>query len=122
ALARLAAEAEAGVGADPDAAAAEQDAEEETVERPISLNRQRMTAVLEALKASGAASVLDLGCGEGTLLRDLLADKQFTRIVGMDVSLRSLEKAAERLRLDRMPERQRARLTLLHGSLMYRDA
>ncbi len=122
ALARLAAEAEAGVGADPDAAAAEQDAEEETVERPISLNRQRMTAVLEALKANGAASVLDLGCGEGTLLRDLLAEKQFTRIVGMDVSLRSLEKAAERLRLDRMPERQRARLTLLHGSLMYRDA
>src|SRR5206468_8396359 len=42
-------------------------------------------------------------------------------IVGVDVSHHALEGAARRLRLDRMPERQRARIRLLHGSLTYRD-
>jgi 3' terminal RNA ribose 2'-O-methyltransferase Hen1 len=64
---------------------------------------------------------LDLGCGEGRLLRGLLDDRQFTRIVGMDVSYRALEMAMDRLKLDRMPPKQRVRIELLHGSLMYRD-
>jgi 3' terminal RNA ribose 2'-O-methyltransferase Hen1 len=104
------------------AAPAVGDAEEGALERPLSLNEQRLAAVLGALRASGAASVVDLGCGEGRLLRLLLDDRQFTRIVGMDVSYRTLETAADRLKLERMPERQRERLTLLHGSLVYRDA
>jgi hypothetical protein len=33
-----------------------------------------------------------------------------------------LERASERLKLDRMSEAQQQRLKLLHGSLMYRDA
>jgi 3' terminal RNA ribose 2'-O-methyltransferase Hen1 len=41
--------------------------------------------------------------------------------VGVDVSHRALEEAARRLRLDRMPERKRDRLTLLQGSLTYTD-
>jgi 3' terminal RNA ribose 2'-O-methyltransferase Hen1 len=65
--------------------------------------------------------VLDLGCGEGKLLRELLKDKQFEEIVGMDVSIRSLETARERLWLDRLPERQATRIKLIHGSLIYRD-
>jgi 3' terminal RNA ribose 2'-O-methyltransferase Hen1 len=40
----------------------------------------------------------------------------------MDVSHRALEIAAERLKLDRMPPMQRERISLLHGSLLYRDA
>ena len=87
-----------------------------------SLNEQRHGAVLAALRASGARSVLDLGCGEGKLLRELLADRQFERIVGMDVSVRSLEIAQKRLNLERLPERQAERLQLIHGSLIYRDA
>jgi 3' terminal RNA ribose 2'-O-methyltransferase Hen1 len=39
----------------------------------------------------------------------------------MDVSIRSLESARDRLKPDRLPERQAARLKLLHGSLTYRD-
>ncbi|MGH7719833.1 MAG: methyltransferase domain-containing protein, partial [Gemmatimonadaceae bacterium] len=97
------------------------DAEEGALERPLSLNDQRLAAVLGALRASGAASVLDLGCGEGRLLQMLLDDRQFTRIVGMDVSYRALEIAGDRLRLDRLPARQRERIALMHGSLMYRD-
>jgi 3' terminal RNA ribose 2'-O-methyltransferase Hen1 len=40
----------------------------------------------------------------------------------MDVSYRALEIAAERLRLDRLPPKQRERLHLIQGSLLYRDA
>jgi 3' terminal RNA ribose 2'-O-methyltransferase Hen1 len=97
------------------------DRAEEVLERPLSLNEQRLGAVLVAIRASGARRVLDLGCGEGKLLRELLKDKQFEEIVGLDVSIRSLETAHDRLRLDRMPEKQAARLKLVHGSLIYRD-
>lgn len=91
-------------------------------ERGPTLNAMRLATVLAALRGCGAASVIDLGCGEGKLVRLLLEDRRFTRIVGMDVSLRSLKIAAERLRLERLPPLQRQRIDLLHGSLMYRDA
>jgi 3' terminal RNA ribose 2'-O-methyltransferase Hen1 len=106
---------------DPDAAAEAHAMEEEAIERSISLNEQRLGSVLAVLKASGAARVLDLGCGEGRLLQALLKERQFTEIVGMDVSHRALEIAHDRLRYDRLPPVQKERLRLLHGSLIYRD-
>jgi 3' terminal RNA ribose 2'-O-methyltransferase Hen1 len=118
ALARLVVE-EQPMEAEGDARPADQ--AEDTLERPISLHEHRLGAVLAAIRASGARRVLDLGCGEGKLLRELLKDPQFEEIVGLDVSIRSLETASERLKLDRMPERQAARIQLLHGSLTYRD-
>ncbi len=96
-------------------------AEEAQLEEKVTLNEQRLGTVLSVLKGSGAKRVLDLGCGEGKLVRALLADKQFAEIVGMDVSWRSLEVATERLKLDRLPPMQRERVKLIHGSLMYRD-
>jgi len=118
AIARLVSEEESE---EDDDSAAVRDAEERTLERPLSLHEQRLELVHAVLRDSGATTVLDLGCGEGRLLRRLLAERQFARIVGMDVSHRSLEIAADRLRLDRMPPMQRERITLLHGSLVYRD-
>jgi len=100
---------------------ARHDAEEEQIEKPISLHEQRLKAVLEVLKESGATRVLDLGCGEGRLLRGLLREKQFHEIVGMDVAFRSLEIARDKLRLDRMPPYQAQRIKLIQGSLTYRD-
>jgi 3' terminal RNA ribose 2'-O-methyltransferase Hen1 len=97
------------------------DQAEDALERPVSLNEQRLGAVLAALRAGGARRVLDLGCGEGRLLKELLKDPQFEEVVGMDVSIRSLEAAQARLKLDRLPERQAARIRLIHGSLIYRD-
>jgi 3' terminal RNA ribose 2'-O-methyltransferase Hen1 len=94
---------------------------EEALERLLSLNEQRLGAVVAALRASGARRVLDLGCGAGSLLRELLQDNQFEQLVGMDVSIRSLEAAQRRLKLDRLPPVQANRIQLIHGSLMYRD-
>lgn len=94
---------------------------EELLEKPLCLNEQRLGAVLAALRASGAKRVIDLGCGEGRLLRELAREKQFSEIVGMDVSIRSLEMAGRRLRLATLPRLQGERVKLVQGSLMYRD-
>ena len=92
-----------------------------SVEKQPSLHEARLQTVFERLKETGAKRVLDLGCGEGKLLRLLLAERQFETIVGMDVSWRTLETARERLKLDELPERQRSRIELIQGSLTYRD-
>jgi len=67
------------------------------------------------------SQVLDLGCGEGKLLKALRDDRTFENIVGLDVSHRMLEIARERLHLDRLPATQQARLTFIQGALTYRD-
>jgi len=77
--------------------------------------------VLEALQAEGAARVVDLGCGEGALLRELIQDARFSEVLGVDVSPRALEVAERRLNMGRMPDSQRARLRLIQSSLTYRD-
>ncbi len=107
---------------DPDRQEEERAGEEEAVERRINLNEQRLGAVVAAIRASGARRVLDLGCGEGRLLAALLKGTDAAEIVGMDVSHRALERARERLRLDRLPPKQAERLRLFQGSLGYRDA
>lgn len=107
---------------EPDTAAAQHDAAEAAIEKPLSLHQQRLETVLAALKNSGAGRVLDLGCGEGRLLALLLRESQFTQIRGMDVSYSTLEEAAARLRLDRLPPKKRERIDLIQGSLLYRDA
>lgn len=106
---------------DPDAIAVNHNSEEEAVERRLNLNEQRLNTVLAALKSANAKRVLDLGCGEGKLLRVLLQEQSFHEIVGVDVSHRTLQIAQERLRLERLPARQRDRIKLMHGSLTYRD-
>jgi 3' terminal RNA ribose 2'-O-methyltransferase Hen1 len=94
---------------------------EEAIEKPLRLADQRMTAVQNALRSAGAKRVLDLGCGEGRLLRQLITDQFFDEIVGVDTSMAALIRARQKLDMDRMPPAQRSRLRLLHGSLTYRD-
>lgn len=86
------------------------------------LSRLRADAVLAELRDAGARTVVDLGCGEGALLARLLEDHSIERVLGVDVSHRALERAAARLHLDTMPERQRARVELAQSSLTYTDA
>ncbi len=89
--------------------------------RPQSLAQQRIEAVLAALQSVQAHRIVDMGCGEGALLRRLLQEPTYTEVVGADVSSRALGIATKRLGLDRMPDSQRARLRLLQSSLMYGD-
>jgi 3' terminal RNA ribose 2'-O-methyltransferase Hen1 len=107
---------------DADEQAEEAAAQEEAVERRVSLHDQRLNAVRDVILESGAKRVLDLGCGEGKLIRLLLKETQFEAVVGMDVSHVQLEKAHQRINPDRLPSRVASKLTLLHGSLVYRDA
>lgn len=107
----------------------ERDGEEEAVENLLpkasespSLHAQRLGRVLQVLEESGARSVLDLGCGEGKLLRMLVAQPQFTRIGALEVSHRALDIARDKLKLERRPESERERVHFWHGSLLYRDA
>jgi 3' terminal RNA ribose 2'-O-methyltransferase Hen1 len=99
--------------------------EEEEVGQPevqrLPLNAQRHDAVLQALLELGARSVVDLGCGPGLFLERLVGTPAFTRVAGSDVDTRSLERAARRLHVDRMSERQSERLTLFQGALTYED-
>jgi len=96
--------------------------EEEQLEAPLTLNEQRMEAVLGALRRNGVRRVVDVGCGEGKLLRKMVRDKAFEQILGMDVSFMALERAKARLHLAEASERQKARVQLIQGSLTYRDA
>jgi 3' terminal RNA ribose 2'-O-methyltransferase Hen1 len=91
---------------------------EASIEKPLGLNQQRMNIVIDLLKVHRAKRVVDLGCGEGKLIKLLLAEPSFTEILGMDVTYRSLEIAQQRLKVDRYPE---SRLRLIQGSLTYRD-
>lgn len=91
---------------------------------PVPRPRQgaaRVEAVVEALRAERAARIVDVGCGEGALLRELIRHPEFTEIVGVDVSPRALERAERSLHFDRMPDQQRARITLRQSSLTYVD-
>jgi 3' terminal RNA ribose 2'-O-methyltransferase Hen1 len=99
----------------------ERETQEDIIEKPMSLNQQRMETVVAALKANGVQKIVDLGCGEGKLLKLLLKEPTFQSILGMDVTYRSLEIARERV-LDKLPTHQQGRLQLIQGSLNYRDA
>lgn len=92
-----------------------------TDEAPKPLNALRHDAVLTGIVASGAASVIDLGCGPGQFLGRLLATRGIDRVVGCDASVRSLQRAAQRLHLDDMTERQRGRIDLFQAALTYED-
>lgn len=85
------------------------------------LNDRRLDAVVRAVRSCGARSVADLGCGEGRLLSRLINESQITKLAGLDVSIYALERARDRLHLDRAAEYKRDKVALLQGSLTYRD-
>lgn len=120
-LARMALERLAELDDSPESDGEPADEAAPEPEPTVRLNERRYMRVAEALAESGARSVLDLGCGSGKLLHRPFKNRQFEKIVGVDAATRELELARDRLDLDRLPESQRARVTLLHGALTYRD-
>ncbi|WP_044205291.1 3' terminal RNA ribose 2'-O-methyltransferase Hen1 [Flammeovirga sp. OC4] len=102
----------------------DEDVEENEVEENVkkeTLHTQRLKLVLEKLLASGAKNVIDLGCGEGKLIRMLIKEKQLEKIVGMDVSYQDLTKCKERLHWEEMAPKQKDRIDLFQGALTYQD-
>ena len=85
------------------------------------LNTQRLETVKNAVLSCGASSVIDLGCGECRLTSLLLNEQQIKKVTACDVSVAELEKAAQRLHLDRMQTYRKNKLTLMQASLTYRD-
>lgn len=94
---------------------------EDVLEKPIRLHELRLDTVAQVLKDRGATTVLDLGCGEGKLMRRLIKERSIRRIVGVDPSVRTLERAHRKLRLDQAGDAMAERVTLQMGSLTYGD-
>lgn len=101
--------------------AAQIGAKEQAKEKPETLHTMRHDYLVKWIKEARPDSVLDLGCGEGKLMKKLVPINGLRRIVGMDVSFFELEKAARSLRLEDAAPALAERVQLIHGSLMYRD-
>lgn len=107
---------------DEDSEVEEVDTTVEIEQQPkLSVHDHRLQTVCDTLKNLGVTTVADLGCGEGKLLRILARERQFKKLLGMDVCLRSLDYAERRLGLKDATQQKRDRIRLIHGSLMYRD-
>ncbi len=99
----------------------ETETQEEKLERPISLHQQRLDKVLSTLREMGVHRVVDLGCGEGKLLLPLAKEPKIEAILGMDVASRSLSIARDRIDRSHLAPRQKDKIQLIQGSVLYRD-
>lgn len=90
-------------------------------QKKVTLHQKRLELVLEQVKKTEAEKVIDLGCGEGKLLKMLLKDRQFKQITGMDISYQSLSRAKERMYWEEMSPKQKERIQLFQGALTYKD-
>ena len=93
----------------------------EEIKKKETLHQKRLAVVLEQIKMSEAKTVIDLGCGEGKLLRMLLKERQFSKIAGMDISYNELVKAKDRLHWEELAPKQKDRIELFQGALTYKD-
>ncbi|XP_059288742.1 small RNA 2'-O-methyltransferase-like [Lycium ferocissimum] len=60
------------------------------------LSKQRVEYALQHIRESSASSLVDFGCGSGSLLESLLAyQTSLDKIVGVDISQRALARAAK---------------------------
>lgn len=92
----------------------------EKEERP-NLAQTRLRAVADEVAASGARSVIDMGCGEGKLTGLLIRQHGLQKVAAFDVSFAALERAKAKLKIDNMHETLRRKLDLFQSSLTYRD-
>lgn len=80
------------------------------------MHAERLDAVLAALRARRAATIADLGCGEGPLLVRLAQDGAVERVVGLDCSLGALQTLRDRV--NGYPRAVREKVDLVHGSML----
>ncbi len=91
-----------------------------------SLWKQRRDFAIDKLNLYNAKSVIDLGCGQGAMLQELLDLDQFDSLLGVDLSFNALERANTACKMDRNSVRsarkQNIELNLYQGSLADADA
>lgn len=78
-------------------------------------HERRLAAVAEVVRASGARTLLDLGCGDGDLLVRLVAEPGIERIVGVDLCRDALGRLQERLAA--LKGQTTIQVDLVHGSI-----
>jgi len=86
---------------------------------PTALHDRRLAGVIAAVRACGAASVLDLGCGDGDLFCRLAAEPGLTRLTGLDRDRAALTRLGARLAALRAAGGLGpAAITLVEGSIL----
>jgi 3' terminal RNA ribose 2'-O-methyltransferase Hen1 len=85
-----------------------------------SLHDERLDIVVQHLLETHACQVLDLGCGGGELLQRLVLQRQFERIVGIDIDEVSLAQARRTLGLDLLEDS--GRVQVRYGSFEEPDS
>lgn len=83
------------------------------------LHRQRLEAVLAALRETRARRVLDLGCGGGDLLLPLLREPGVQQVVGIELSAMALQSL--RRALAGLSPEIAGKARLIHGSMIAPD-
>jgi small RNA 2'-O-methyltransferase len=83
------------------------------------LHEERLRAAHHEIRASGARSVLDLGCGDGDLLMRLAEEPEIDRIVGIDLCAAALKRL--RLRIEAHGVGQHTRIDLHRASFVEAD-
>lgn len=90
-------------------------------EEKLTLNRERLNAVVNTIKEYNGKKVLDLGCGEGRLIKLLLKDRGIEKITGVDVSISTLDRAKTKLKIHDLPEKIKGKLKIIQSSALYYD-
>lgn len=95
------------------------DALDETGRQAPRLNDLRKEAIAAVLDANDVQTVIDLGCGDGSLIAFLVARQRYARIAGMDVCVKNIETARKKLTFAhaRFPQEN-----IFPGSLTYSDS
>ncbi len=82
-----------------------------------SLNSQRLSQVTDVIESLNIKSLVDLGCGEGKLIKELLNNTSVEKILGVDISINVLKKAARKLKYDTVKDK----IELVQSSAVYYD-
>ncbi|MFN8672328.1 MAG: 3' terminal RNA ribose 2'-O-methyltransferase Hen1 [Candidatus Sericytochromatia bacterium] len=93
----------------------------EIKEKKESLQKIRLNTVLEKLENLYTTSVVDIGCGEGMLLKLLKSKKRFEKICGTDVMYQNLLIAKDKLDLEETTTHRADRIKLFQSSILYKD-
>ena len=106
---------------DPDEVEAAHDEEEEIVEKPISLNDQRLAAVIERIRRAERDASSISAVGAGKLVQRILRDTKADTVLGVDVSYRALRSPRAVSISTRWRPGSAERVDLVQGALTYRD-